>query len=282
MSSRKITSMTMFISFLLLVLTSVILYIVPHGRVAYWADWHLWGLSKVEWGNLHINLGFLFLFAGLLHMYYNWSPIKAYMKNRSREMKVFTASFNVALLLTLVVGVGTYLEIPPMSTVINFGESIKDKASEQYGEPPYGHAELSSLKLFAKKQNLDLDKTMDLLRQADISFKDSKETLAVIAAANKISPQAIYAIIKSAAGEKKATGTVSFPDSPMSGFGHKTLGGLCSEYNLMFPVIRKGLADNGVKAEAEMTIKEIGAANDKDPMAIFEILHDIITEKKDI
>lgn len=155
MSSRKITSMTMFISFLALVLTSVILYIVPHGRVAYWADWHLWGLTKGEWGNLHINLGFLFLFAGLLHMYYNWAPIKAYMKNRAREIKVFTPAFNVALLLTLVVGVGTYYEVPPMSTVINFGESIKDKASEKYGEPPYGHAELSSLKLFSKKQDMD-------------------------------------------------------------------------------------------------------------------------------
>jgi len=33
---RKITAMTMFVSFILLVLTSVILYIVPHGRVAYW------------------------------------------------------------------------------------------------------------------------------------------------------------------------------------------------------------------------------------------------------
>ena len=160
MNVRKVTSMTMFISFLFLGITSIILYIVPHGRVAYWADWHLWGFTKGEWGNLHINLGFLFMFAGLLHMYYNWAPIKAYMKNRSREMKVFTPSFNVALLLTFIVGIGTYLEIPPMSTVINLGESIKDTASEKYGEPPYGHAELSSLKLFSKKQGLDLDLAM--------------------------------------------------------------------------------------------------------------------------
>jgi len=269
----------MFISFLLLILTSVILYIVPHGRVAYWADWHLWGLSKGEWGNQHVNLGFLFLFAGLLHMYYNWAPIKAYMKNRAREIKVFTPAFNVALLLTLVVGVGTYFEVPPMSTVLDFSESIKDKASEKYGEPPYGHAELSSLKLFAKKQNLDLDKAMELLQKAGVTLTDSKETLMVIAAANKISPQDIYAIIKPAAGEKKTSGTVSFPDSPMSGFGNKKIAALCSEYNLMFQTIRQGLAKNGVKAEADMTVKEIAAANEIDPMAIFEILHELTREK---
>jgi len=274
--------MTMFVSFILLVLTSVILYIVPQGRIAYWADWHLWGLTKVEWGNLHINLGFLFLFAGLLHMYYNWAPIKAYMKNKSRELKVFTPSFNVAVLISLVVGVGTYFEIPPMSTVINFGESIKDKAAETYGEPPYGHAELSSLKLFTKKQNLDLDGAMDLLRKAGVQFSDSSDTLAVIAAANKISPQAVYSVIKSATMEIESTGAVDFPDSPMPGFGNKTLAALCSEYDLMFQVIRRGLAQKGVKAEAEMTIKEIAAANDTEPMAIFEVLHEIVNEKKDI
>lgn len=278
MNIRKITSMTMFVSFILLVVTSIILYIVPHGRVAYWADWHFWGLTKGEWGNLHINLGFLFLLAGFLHMFYNWAPIKAYMKNRAKELKVFTPSFNVALLLCIVVGVGTYLEVPPMSTVINFGESIKDTASEKYGEPPYGHAELSSLKLFSRKQNLDLNQAMELLKKSDIQFKDSQDTLGAIAQVNKLSPQDIYEIIKPAASITKNGEKVMFPDTPMSGFGKKTLGALCSEYDMMFQVVRQALAKKGVTAEAEMTIKEIAAANDKNPMELFEDLHGIAAE----
>lgn len=282
MKIRKITSMTMFISFILLVLTSIILYIVPHGRVAYWADWHLWGLTKSQWGNLHINLGFLFLFAGLLHMYYNWAVITAYMKNRAKEIKVFTPSFNIALLFTLVVGVGTYFEVPPMSSVINLGESIKNGASEKYGEPPYGHAELSSLKLFTKKQGLDLDQAVELLKKADIQFNDSKDTLATIAKVNKLSPQEVYNIIKPAAVAKTVEGTISFPDSPMTGFGNKTIAAVCSEFNLMFREIQRGLAKKGVKAEAEMTIKEIAAANDKEPMAIFEDIHGLVYENQDM
>lgn len=72
MNMRKITSLTAALSFMLMVLTSVILYIVPQGRVAYWADWRLWGMSKTDWGNIHINLGLLFLLAGFLHIYYNF------------------------------------------------------------------------------------------------------------------------------------------------------------------------------------------------------------------
>ena len=61
MKLRKITSLTAALAFVLMVLTSIILYIVPQGRIAYWADWHLWGLTKTEWGNIHINSGLLFL-----------------------------------------------------------------------------------------------------------------------------------------------------------------------------------------------------------------------------
>ncbi|MCK4621505.1 MAG: DUF4405 domain-containing protein [Desulfuromonadales bacterium] len=50
MNMRKITSLIALISFVLLMLTSIILYIVPSGRVAYWAGWRLWALNKEDWG----------------------------------------------------------------------------------------------------------------------------------------------------------------------------------------------------------------------------------------
>ena len=265
--------MTLFISFLFLVVTSIILYIVPQGRVAYWADWHLWGLSKSQWGDLHINLGFLFLLAGLFHIYFNWRPILAYMKNRARKVTVMTPAFGVALLLTLIVGAGTYFEIPPMSSVIQLGESFKDSAAKKYGEPPYGHAELSSLKLFAKKQDLDLKQAVELLRKNNILFTDVSETLADIAVKNNLTPRDIYRLIKPAEVEDESGGKNSFPDSPMPGFGNMTLEEICRKYQLDLAVLIKGLNDRGIKSEKTMTVKQIGAANGKEPMAVFEDIH---------
>jgi hypothetical protein len=117
------------------------------------------------------------------------------MKNRARELKIFTPSFNVAMTLTIVVGVGTYLGLPPMSSVIHFGDSIKNGAAEKYGEPPYGHAEFSSLKLFSKKQDIDLEKAVELLEDAGLQCNDTSEPLASIASANKLTPQELYKII---------------------------------------------------------------------------------------
>lgn len=279
MKIRKITSMTMLISFILLVITSIILYIVPHGRVAYWSDWHLWGMSKTQWGDLHINLGFLFLFAGLLHIFYNWSFLVTYMKNRSRQVKIFTPSFTVAMVLTLIVGVGTYFQIPPLSSVINLGESIKDAASEKYGEPPYGHAELSSLKLLCKKQNIDLKQAMELLQLAGIKFSSSGETLATMATANKTTPQKIYQIMLPASKETSPGITATFPESPVPGFGNKTLGSVCTDYGLDCSAIREGLKKGGITAKDGMTIKEIGSSSGKEPMAIFEAIYELVNEK---
>lgn len=45
---RKITSLTLAITGLIELVTSVVLYILPSGRVAYWADYRLFDLSKTQ------------------------------------------------------------------------------------------------------------------------------------------------------------------------------------------------------------------------------------------
>ncbi len=280
MNIRKITSMTMLLSLVVLILNSIILYVVPEGRVAYWADWKFFGLTKGDWSAQHTTVGFLFLFAGLLHIYYNWKPIVAYMKNRARQVKIFTGSFNIALVLTAIFVIGTYYNIPPMSTILAFSESVKDNASETYGEPPYGHAESSSLQMFAKRENLDLEKSVELLKDAGITVTGPQDTLKVIAQINNRSPQQIYEIIqpaKLAAEPGPQTAAARFPDAPESGWGKKKLSEACAEYGLNLSRTLQGLSDRGLVAEAEMNIKEIAAANDTDPMGIFEALHDIAT-----
>lgn len=76
---RKIISLTTFFSFVLLIISSVMLYVVPEGRVAYWADWRII-FTKAQWGDLHITGGALFLVAGLWHTFLNWKPVMNYIR----------------------------------------------------------------------------------------------------------------------------------------------------------------------------------------------------------
>ncbi len=272
--------MTMLLSLVVLILNSIILYVVPEGRIAYWAGWKFFGLTKGDWSAQHTTVGFLFLFAGLLHIYFNWKPILAYMKNRARQVKVFTGSFNVAMVLTGIFVIGTYFNIPPMSSILAFSDTMKNNATETYGEPPYGHAESSSLKMFAKRESLDLDKSIQLLKNAGMTITGPEDTLILIAQTNNKAPQQIYEIIKPAkiaAEAESKTASVRFPDAPESGWGSKKLYEACDQYGLDLSNTLKGLRAKGVAAEADMNIKEIAAANDMDPMGVFETLHEITT-----
>jgi hypothetical protein len=277
MNMRKITSMTMLLSLIVLTVNSIMLYVVPEGRIAYWADWKFLGLTKGDWGAQHTTVGVLFLIAGILHIFYNWRPILAYMKNKTRQVRVFTGSFNVALVVTAIFVVGTYYNIPPMSTILHISESIKDSAAVTYGEPPYGHAESSTLKMFAKRENLDLEKSLVLLDEAGIQVEGKDDILKDVASANNHSPQQVYEIMKPALNTDEEDNVARFPDAPESGWGKKKLSDACDEYGLDLSKILKQLGDKGLVAEAEMNIKDIAAANDMDPMGVFEALHEIVT-----
>ena len=168
MSLRRITSLVGLISFITMVLTSIALYIVPDGRVAIWADWRLWGMTNDQWRAIHTTLGTLFLIGLIFHIYYNWKPIKTYLKGKSKTVKIFTSDFVVALIVTIVVCAGTLVEVTPFSDFMGWSRIIKDQAIAKYGDPPYGHAEQSSLQILAKRMDIDLDKALIQLKQAGL------------------------------------------------------------------------------------------------------------------
>ncbi|MDZ7582969.1 MAG: DUF4405 domain-containing protein [Deltaproteobacteria bacterium] len=263
---RKATSLTALISFLLLVLNSIVLYIAPHGRITYWADWRFWGLTKTEWGNQHVIIGLLFLLAIFLHTYYNWNPIVAYLKNKARKVRIFTREFNIALLLVIVCTIGAYAEMAPFRWVLTFSESIKDAAAQKYGEPPYGRAEISSLKDFADKMSLDLADSLTRLQNAGIQVEDEQQTLLDIAKRNNTFPQQLYLRMKPEdnSGEVKA-----IPLDPEKGFGNRRLDDVCHEYGVDLSAVLKKLAGDGITGRPDATIKQIAEENGIAPTDVF-------------
>lgn len=273
MSFRKIVSLTSLTSFLFIVATGVVLYIVPHGRVAYWADWRLWGLSKDQWSSIHINLALLFLIASGFHIYYNWNAIVAYLKNRAKQLVIFNREFTVAFVVALIFIVGTYFQVPPFETVMNINESIKLGHERAYGNPPYGHAERSSLKSFCKRMGLNLEESMKILTQNNLKGVGENETLKNLAKFNGISPQQIYFLIKDA--EKVAGVQASEAKSGKSvptGLGRKTLANAAQEYGFDLEAGLAKLGRKNIKATADMTLKEVADKVGMAPIDVFEIM----------
>ena len=229
----------------------------------------MWGLTKTDWGNIHINLGLLFLLSILLHIYYNWKPIVSYLKNKAKQVRVFTKEFTLAFIITIVVAVGTFFLAPPFHWVMEFNDFLKDSAALKYGEPPYGHAELSSLKTFSAKMGLDLPQATEHLKKAGIEFDGPGQSIQEIARFNRMSPKQLYAAMKST---ESPDAVKKIPDLPPPGLGRRSLADICQEYNLKIPLVLRTLAGNDIKASAELSIKEIAALNNKNPIDIYDII----------
>lgn len=269
MSLRKITSLTALLSFVAMLATSIILYVVPQGRVAYWADWHLLGLDKTQWGDLHINMGLLFLLAITLHIGYNWKAILAYLRDRTRRIRMFTPDSSAALAITLALTVGTLFSIPPFDWPLVFNTRLKAAAAVKYGEPPYGHAELSPLEQLAHRSELDLSAALAALQAAGIRVESPRETLQTIARRNGRTPRDLFQIMQ---GTRSAAVPQQLPAAPLPGTGQKTLTDLCQAYGLPVEAMAAALRQDGLQFDPQLTLKEIGAKNGVSPQAVYASL----------
>lgn len=270
---KRIASLTAFLSLFFILLTSGVLFIVPHGRVAYWADWKLWSLSKDQWTAIHINAGILFLIAVLVHTCFNWKNITLYMKDKGQHLQIFTRDFNIALVLTLLFVAGTQFGMPPFSTIIAINTQIKDGAALKYGEPPYGHAELSSLKVFARHMDIHLDRALQGLKAAGYSVESDSQALKEIALANHVPPQKIYlAMIKPA----KPTGRAEqMPMKPVKGLGKLRLEELLARYDLDTDSVASALKEKNIRWQVGMTLKQVAELNGLSPIDIYDKIKEI-------
>lgn len=274
---RKTVSLTLLLAGAIELFTCAVLYILPAGRVAYWTDYHLLGLDKTQWQDLHLCVGVLLVLMAGLHLYYNWHPLVRYLTAAWKTTKLPGKSFLAALAITFYVAAGSVYGLPPMASIVELGTFFSERANSRYGEPPYGHAELSSLKMFARKMDLDLSQARNLLAEASMTVTDNDQSILAIAHRNKTTPQQVYDIIKAAATTNSAT---TFPDAPAPGFGKNTLRQISSTYGLDEPELLKKLAENDIVADPEDSVKEVSSKNATSPMAIFEHIRELALEKK--
>ena len=69
---RGLMTFLLVLSLFIDIVSGVILYIVPPGRITNWTNWTLWGLSKHQWVALHTIFSYILILIVLGHLYFNW------------------------------------------------------------------------------------------------------------------------------------------------------------------------------------------------------------------
>ncbi len=192
---RKTVSVLMLYAMIVMTYTGIMLFIVPQGKVAYWVNWSMFGMTKTQFSDMHVTFMILFVITSIIHIFYNFKPLVSYFKDKAKSISFFTKYNLISLAITLFFIVGTLFVTQPFKTVLEFQSSIKDYWADELGRPPFGHAELSPLKGFCRKLGYDIKEVMLILKEEGIIVKNQKETLNSIAKNNNTTPAKIYDII---------------------------------------------------------------------------------------
>ncbi len=132
---RVFTSFGLFLSFLMILISGLILFIFPARTPG--VMWQLFGLSKPAWQNQHIIYGFAFSILSLCHLFFiNWKAFFTYVQSKTKEGLQNPGELLVIGALFLLFGFGTYFKIQPFSGILEFGKSISNSWDNKGKQDP--------------------------------------------------------------------------------------------------------------------------------------------------
>ena len=266
-SWRGWTTFVITISFIVDTISGIILYIAPHGRIANWTGWTIWGLDKDAWAAIHTIFGYLLLIIAGVHLYYNWKMFMHFIWSKIRKALNLRWELITATLLCLFVFLGTIWNIPPFSTTMSVGESLKESWEESKAGTPIAQGEQLSLQDFATKIQVPVDQLLDSLRSEGYEVENAEQTLEEIAEQNNTSPDKLYEAMKS--GDVQPT----LPRTTQgSGLGRKTLEAISAEQGLSIDEVLSRLKQKGISAQPGDKLKDVASEHEKSALEIQNII----------
>lgn len=266
-NKRAFVSVLTTLSFILLAISGFVLFITPPGRVANWTGWQFMGLTKIQWGSMHIWFSLTFFAVSLFHIYFNWRALLNYFKNRISRNFGMRLEWVAALLLCVLVYLGTLFEAPPFSSLIAFNDSIKNSWEQEDQRAPIPHAELLTLAELATEAKVELDAILSSLKQKGISDSSPESIVGDLAKTHNMTPAELFDLVLDNNQKKSGTGHPK-------GLGRMTLEQVCSELNMDLAATLEKLQELGFEAKSDMILRDIAYKNNKKPPQLLELLRE--------
>ena len=264
---RAFVTFYIVLSFLVIAASGFALFISPPGRVANWSQWSLGGLTKASWQAIHTVFTFLFVVAAAVHIYFNWRVILAYVRSkvgagvrRGRELTLASAVGAAVLTLTIV-------GIPPFSSVMSYGDSVKNSWSNPSTEPPVPHAELWTVAKFAEATKVPVESAMRNLADAGMPIDSPEVTLQATGSRHGVTPKEVYS---------KAVGSAKPAQVPLAeggGYGQRSVQQMAEQLNIPLATALDRLHRAGIsQAVSDSNLRELATASSRRPFEIAQII----------
>lgn len=254
------------ISFLVLGVSGLVLYVAPPGRIANWSVWRLVLLSKAQWQAVHTIFALVFIVAASVHLYFNWKVLMAYLRVKLTEGVHMKREVGAALVVGLLLLTLTIGGVPPFSSVMDAGDTLKNAWAGPTKEPPIPHAEDLTVQKLAETAKMQVAQAQENLQKHGVAVARADMTVKEIAASNKITPEQVYQRMYA----DGATPMVAQGQS--GGWGRKTVTDICAQYNVPVNTAIERLKAAGFTATASTSLKDLALGAGRTPSDMAQLI----------
>lgn len=194
---QSFISIGLLFSFIIMLFSGVILYVAPEGSLSRWIGWDVFSLTKKQWEHQHSIFSLLFILFSIFHIFrINWGLLLSYFALEKKRL-TYMKELLTAIIISVLVFVGTFLNLSPFSNIIKMGNKVSESYSIEVERPDVPDIDKLTLKEFSEKVfnfsvvelELILEKNNMKIANSDISVND-------FCIRNNISPQELYILIK--------------------------------------------------------------------------------------
>ncbi len=267
-SWRAFVSLYMTWAGIIMVVSGIILYLAPAGRIAKWTHIYILGLEKSDWQAIHTIFTFLTIIAGGFHLYYNWRPFVSYLKNKFKEKFSLRKEFFVTTALTVAIFAFTLMNVPPFSSVMDFGEYLKDTWETEENEPPVPHAEEMTLTELAKAVEQPVEQLVNRLQKQGIQVRP-QDVVKEIGEKYNLTPQQVFEKMQMTNTGLTTTSTTSLAGR---GYGRMKLREICLDLKIPLDLALTRLSEKGIEADGEIVLRDLSEKYDLMPIDVINII----------
>jgi hypothetical protein len=268
---KSFVSFSLVWSFLIILISGIVLYIAPPGRVSNWTNWMLFGFSKAGWQAIHTIFSFTFVSLSVFHLIvFNWKVFWFYLVAKTSNGINKQKELLVSLALIFVVFSGTYFNVQPFKAVMDFGEWTTESWEIKEDQAPIPHAELLTIRELSQKYvKIPADSILLLIRQKGLKADSTGQTIAKISELNNLTPAKLYSTILSG-NHNNLIKTES--KLQLQGLGRKTIGEIAIQLGKDVEEVIGILRKNKITAMPDDKLKAVAENAGKTPMEILGLI----------
>lgn len=193
---RGLASLSVALSFLVMTVSGVLLYVAPRGRDANWSGWTCLGLWREQWVSMHIVASTLFILFGLFHLYFNWPALWGYLHSRLHRGLNLWKELLVAVVVVGGLSAAAVVELSPARQLVQGSEGIKDYWGRTLPKAPFPHAELLTLNAIEQRTGVSSNRLAETLRSKGYTATDTGVSLLHLAETNNTTPAAVFEVLR--------------------------------------------------------------------------------------